>query len=289
MLKSHEVKSAFAAISSPGNFDSGNWTVTMNTALFSSRTGVSKVGDLNLDEAAEVAAGVYHEVRHAEQHFRIARMLAAASTKQAVADIAAEIKAETLIPIDVALAAAADPLKATSATAGLLGEAKEWRSATSGLHRTYKNVVNDWAMEARSAQNVSYDPLRYEGAKGGLEKWLKWWRGSKRLGFVDSHLKAVKAVTSKSRVDKLALTHMRAIRAAMDKLEKAWTKVESGWAQADPHARLKRLQKFEQSALPAFANVLHAAYRAQPHEMDAFEAEVAVGKEFRAAGKPAKP
>jgi len=289
LLKSHEMKPAFAAISSPGNFDSMSWTVTMNTALFSRRSGVSKVGDLNLDEAAEAAAGVYHEARHAEQHFRIARTLAGESTKQSVPDIAAEIKAATLIPIDVALAAAAHPLKATTFNAGLLAEARDWRSATSGLHRGYKNVINVWDAEARSAQNVSYDLPALTGAKAGLETWMKSWRGSNRLKFIEGHIKAVKAVRPKSGVDTLALTNMRAIRAAMVKLEKAWTKVDSGWAQARPQEKLKRLQNFEQNALPAFEKALHAAYRAQPHETDAYEAEVAVGKQFRAAGKPAKP
>lgn len=289
LLKSHEMKPAFAAIASPGNFDSRNWTVTMNTALFSSRSGVSKVGDLSLDEAAEAAAGVYHEARHAEQHFRIARMLAGESTKTLVADIAAEINAATMIPIDVALAAAAAPLSATTANAALLAEAKDWRSATSGLHRGYKNVVNVWDMEARAAGSVSYDLPALTGAKAGLETWMNKWRGADRLKFIEGHLKAVKAVKSKSGVDTGALTNMRAIRTAMDKLEKAWTKVDSGWARAKPKEKLTRLQNFEQNALPAFEKVLHAAYRAQPHEQDAYDAEVAVVKQFRAAGKPAKP
>jgi hypothetical protein len=66
-------------------------------------------------------------------------------------------------------------------------------------------------------------------------------------------------------------------------------KGDSGWAQAKPKEKLTRLQNFEQNALPAFEKVLHAAYRAQPHSKDAYDAEVAVSKQFRAAGKPAKP
>jgi hypothetical protein len=165
LLKSHEMKPAFAAIPSPGNFDSMSWTVTMNTALFSSRSGVNKVEDLNLDEAAE---------------------------------------------------------------------AKNWRSATSGLHRGYKNVVNVWDMETRAAGSVSYDLPALTGAKAGLETWLKKWRGADRLKFIESHLKAVKAVKSKSGVDTVALTNMKAIRAAMVKLEKAWTKVTAAGPRLSP-------------------------------------------------------
>ena len=61
-----------------GEFDANDWKITMNPARFSKRVPAPvTVGDLTADEQALAVSMIYHEARHAEQHFRIARVEAA--------------------------------------------------------------------------------------------------------------------------------------------------------------------------------------------------------------------
>jgi hypothetical protein len=99
-----------------GQFDSADWVLDLNPERFEKAT----VDD---SEAADVARTVYHEARHAEQDFRMARMLAARP-------MSASAIAEKLdMRDDVAAAAKKQPLKGASHERA---EAKRWFESEHG-------------------------------------------------------------------------------------------------------------------------------------------------------------
>jgi hypothetical protein len=288
-LSVHEMLHAFdPKQTTPGNFDPVTWTMGLNTALFTQRTGVSKVSDLDVKEAATIAAMIYHEARHAEQHFRIARMVAGAS-KQTGADVVKEVMKVTQIPVNPATAAAGFPLAVTSANKQLLAEATDWEAVTSGRHGRYRNVVVPWELEVRSAKNVSFDPLRGVKARAWFRQFLAVWGGSARWKVVKDHIKTVKALKPKTSVDNVVLANLRAIDAQMTKVAAAWKDLDGDWDKLDPKELLERVQAFKKKPLNALIDALHNAYLAVPTEKDAWATGGAVEKQFLAATAPPKP
>jgi hypothetical protein len=122
-------------------FDAASWTMTINPAEFSHRPGVRTLGDLEREEAAVIASTVYHEARHAEQRFRVARLDAAEGHKPAFT-----------MPGGTAEAAAASPL----ATGGREAqEAREWREDQTGADALYRAVINRWLPEVGPALKLA--------------------------------------------------------------------------------------------------------------------------------------
>ncbi len=286
-LASREVLSAVTTTgSASGTFSRVTWTITINTTLFSNRAGVTKVGELTLDEAAEIADTIYHEIRHSEQYFRMARIKAAQSSKKDAGEIAAEIAKAMDIPPEVAQAAAAAPLQATKENAGLIAEAKDWESITIGIHATYKGVINQWGNEADEARDlakaVSAANLDATKTKVGAHI-TKWKNDALRSKFVESHLTTVEAIKDKSHMDDLVLAHLKAIKADLVKVNAAWKDVEDNWGTDDAAKKLAHL-KGPQAPLKELAANLYKAYRDHLHEKDAWETGAAVGKEFRKQG-----
>jgi hypothetical protein len=287
-LGSFEVKSDFSGTgAASAGFDRGGWSIAINTGLFSSRSAITKVGQLTLDEAAEIADTIWHEMRHSEQYFRIARMRAAlSSTKKTAAEIAKELKDGMSIPADVALAAAGAPLKAVKGNEKLLAEAKDWESITLGFHSTYKENITAWVLENRSALDVAngVTDKNLATTRGGLAAFVTSWTNDADRGkFVASHTTATEAIATKSPLDKLVLKHLKEIKPALAKVQAAWKDVEDNWAKDTDAQKLARLRAM-QSPLNDFDTALYAAYRDHLHEKDAWETGVAVGKEFRKQG-----
>ncbi len=83
-----------------GQFDFTTWTLQIDSGL------VSKASVTD-DDMADVADTVYHEARHAEQWWRMARLQAGKGVK------ADDVKKGMFIPADVAKKATSNPLKAT--------------------------------------------------------------------------------------------------------------------------------------------------------------------------------
>ena len=250
-IGSYEVKPNYVASGTEsGSFSRVTWSMDINTAKFSSRAGVTKVSDLTLDEAAEIADTVWHEIRHSEQYFRIARVRAAESKKTG-ADVAKEIEKDMSIPPAVAQAAAAKPMKAAKDNAYLRAEAKDWESITIGLHASYKGIINTWMGEAREARDAAgaVDATNLAATKGTLAAHINGWKTSDQRGkFLDSHLKTVEAVKDKSRMDKLVVKNLKAIKAALTKVQTAWKAVVDNWATDDAAARLRRLSAMSDPA-----------------------------------------
>ena len=286
-LGSFQVKSDLAGTgAASGSFGRGAWSVSINTAKFSDRAGITKVGQLTLDEAAEVADTIWHEMRHSEQYFRIARMRAGLSAKTTAAEIATELKDGMGIPADVALAAAGAKLVAAPGNAQVMTEAKDWESITLGFHSTYKNNITAWVLEGRDALAISNalaaGNLADTHAKFGAFV-TSWTADDNRGKFVDRHITAVDAIAAKSPLDTIVLRNLKAIKPALAALQVAWKAVEDNWATDTDAQKLTRLQG-AQGPMRNLDAALYAAYRDHLHEKDAWETGAAVGSKFRTLG-----
>lgn len=91
--------------SSSGWFDYGEWSITVNAAQFGSgNTAATKVKNLGAENIADVGNTLYHEARHCEQFWLIARMMAGKGIS------AEKITEQTSIPARVANAAQGNKL-----------------------------------------------------------------------------------------------------------------------------------------------------------------------------------
>jgi hypothetical protein len=290
-MGSYEVAPTYTTTgSASGVFSRVTWTMEINTTKFSDRPHVTKTSDLTLDEAAEIADTVYHEIRHSEQYFRIARIRAARSKKTGAA-IAKEIETDMSIPPKVAQAAAAAPMKAAKDNRYLIAEAKDWESITIGRHAEYKGIVNTWmdeADEARTAVN-GVDATNLTATRDAIKKHVDDWATSdSRNKFVGVHLKETDAIASKSRMDVLVVKNLTAIKATIGSVRRRWKAVTDTWAGDSAARRLRHLTAM-QGPLRTLANQLYAAYRDHLHEKDAWETGAVVGGEFRRLGPPPPP
>ena len=268
-------------------FDFGNWHLIINTTLWSDKAGASKLSDLTIDEAAAGAGTVYHEARHAEQHFRIARMDAGQSKHRVAADIAAEIRQVRSYPVAVADAAAGNLLAGTAANTALLDEAREWETMTHGRHARYRSIVNRWLLEARAAQQPfeTMHPMYPDVTARKLAGFLDAWENHPdRAKFVTAHAKTVAALPKKSSGDKVVLAQLGALQTALKNLFTAWNALKAN-SNAGPAAQLPRFRAF-QELMRTLVKALQAAHHAQSHEEDAHEAGDAVAAEFRLGAKP---
>lgn len=269
------------------SFDFGDWRLIINPTLWSAKAGASKLSDLTIDEAAAAAGSIYHEARHAEQHFRIARMDAGRSKHTATADISAEIRKVRSYPVPVADAAAGNFLPGTAANVTLLDEAREWEAMTHGRHARYRSIVTRWMLEARAARQPfeSMHPMQLDLTANKLADFLDVWENhSDRSKFVTAHAKTVAALPKRSPGDKLVLAQLSAIQTALTGVLTAWKAIKSN-SKAGPAVQLPRFKAL-QELVRKFVKTLEAAHEAQPHEKDAHEAGDAVAAEFRLRAKP---
>jgi hypothetical protein len=160
-----------------GQFDFTTWTIDINEKLV-------KQDEVTDDELSDVADTMYHEARHAEQWFRIARWLAGTKKKKA-----AEIAAEMAIPDDIAKKAVAAGLKESGKVAKkLMGKdaIAEEKKMLAEAEAWHKNIYGTGGT-ARNATLNALDPTgtAYETAKKAHD--------DKYLDAVDKNQKAEQA------------------------------------------------------------------------------------------------
>jgi hypothetical protein len=272
----------------PGAFWHDSWKLIMNTTIWSSSRG-TKLSDLTVDEAADAAALIYHEARHAEQRFRVARVVAADSKAGTTDKIADEItKTLEIKERPVALAAAGNPLAKSTANAALRDEAQDWREVTVGRHKPYRQNVNSWELELLSAMatidQIMKKPIEIGGAKDKLAPIIKGWQSSAtRARFFPKHARTVKAIKSKSAGDKDVERNVKAIQAATKKLSDEWAAIEKGWSGWPLNEKLKQIRDFKTTQLYGLYMAVHTAYIEEAHEKDAFATGDPVKARFKDA------
>jgi hypothetical protein len=246
-------------------FDHESWSMFINPDTFTHRPDeVHSLGDLTADEAAIIAMTVYHEARHGEQHFRIARL--EAGQGKAI---------DPMMDADAAAAAALDPLKARGADPLELREARDWYSVEYGDDATYREAVTDWQGKIREMARLSRDVKADETAdlKERIGSLLKGW--SKYGGaaeYVRSHL-----ASAKKRGMSTIVKNISRINAAYDAVEAAHKKLGANPSPAD----FKPLAE----ALRELYRAVNKAYEEAPVEFDAYRTGDAVFYAFHKALK----
>jgi hypothetical protein len=247
----------YASSGDTGAFSRVKWTIEMNTSAFSKR-GITKVGDLNKDEVADIVDTIYHEARHAEQAFRIAQM------KAKEGKTAQQIVTAMSIPAVVAAAAANNPLQGSDETKG-------WEAFMVGKYETYKgqvaslrdqiNDMRDELGKGRTATKITRTDPKITRIKTHLE------------GFFTTEKAKIEHIAHKDAADTSVLRHINEIKAAFDAL-----KTEFDIQKADD-------TKVDLPKLKALARTLHEArynaYRDYEHEKDAWATGGAAGTAFK--------
>lgn len=258
--------------SDSGSFNRVTWSIKIGTDHFTKRPNITKVGQLNTAEVAEIVDTIYHEARHSEQYFQIARMKAGEGMKGD--DIAKAMS----IPPEVAYAAEASPLKGdTKAGKKELAEAKGWEAITVGKYGDYKGRMNTLGGEVKAV---------WEAYSGGGNDWNVWMGkiGAKmatvktRLdGFFATQKTKIEAIKKKDQLDKTVLKHINAVNKAYDALK---TEYDAQLGNTDLYApdKLKKL-------ILKLYDARYAAYRDFEHEKDAWATGAAAGKAYSQKAK----
>jgi hypothetical protein len=246
-------------------FDHESWSMFINPETFTHRPDeVHSLGDLTADEAAIIAMTVYHEARHGEQHFRIARLEAGQGKE-----------IDPMMDADAAAAAGADPLKARGADPLELREARDWYSVEYGDDATYREAVTDWQGGireiARAARDVKPDGTGDLRERIGrlLKAWSKYGGAAE---YVRSHL-----ASAKKRGATTIVKNVSRINAAYDAVEREFKKLGTNPSPQD----FKPLAE----ALRELYRAVNKAYEEAPVEYDAYRTGDAVFYAFHKALK----
>jgi hypothetical protein len=263
-VKTVDVKVATGSLAAAAEFDASQWRMYLNPAEFTHREEVQTCGDLTEDEAAKIAMTVFHEARHAEQHFRMARLL---QSQHKALDFEMDE--------DAAGAAGDAPLRGRE-----LSEAREWHTNVGAEDATYREAVTSWMSEVRKAAILAskVDAASAGDVRERIGRLLHGW--SKPGGaedYIRSHLGS-----ARRRKATLVINDITRITAAFDRVEAAFEALPEG---AEPSA-FKKLA----AELIELNKAVYAAYTDQPVEADAWEAGnaiyEAVTKAFAAAPVP---
>jgi hypothetical protein len=91
-------------LSSAAQFWSKGWEMTVDRTRFTGRSGPLAIGQLTKQQMTDLVENIYHEARHAEQHYKVAQLLGGQRKSEA------EIAREADVPENIAKRARAEPL-----------------------------------------------------------------------------------------------------------------------------------------------------------------------------------
>ena len=303
-------------------FDPESWSITVDQFAVvrnPKADWTTKMSDLDVDFVAGLASACYHEIRHAEQSFLVARLAAQeAGGKKSAMEIAAELS----IPEWVASAA----LAAFKATGPLSTEeqkkAQGWRALSSGgRHHDY------WVWNEGFRQYIcsfaAFDFWRKIGDKPHASIWLMWQDAihpaiekiqGKHGPKVDTKISSLTKIPHPNPVDENVLLHLTAIRDGMQKVFAAdrelgnalrWANLTaavasmSSWAMSGTQAKIYELEailgdeRAQSAAMVLWGKLLELcdttvkAYLAYPEEADAYIIGGVVESDVRRRGASA--
>jgi hypothetical protein len=238
-----------------GQFFADSWQMVLHPLAFTKRPGVKTMGELTADEAALVAHTVYHEARHAEQHFRIARLQAAKGEETGLE-----------LEENVAKAAAAAPLTAQTGSAREFKEAKDWEAIEYGADAIYRQAVTTWLFEVRETLDLvrKADTANAADVRERVGRRIAGWVRRDGAGqYIRSHLASARARKA---------TELAADIVGIDKALTQVQQVDGALTEAASPEVFKPLVE----ALIGLNRAVYTAYGRQPVEADAFEAGNAV-------------
>ena len=276
-----------------GGFARSSWSVQLDLARVAQGPLTTKIGTLAPDRIAEVTSVCYHEARHAEQAFAVARLVASEGGKDAKA-----IATEVDVPEWVATAAlgARGPMPARAA----LADVRLWRAiGQAGKHSDYWKWNEDFRGFAANVVKGFASPPP-SGVDAIIASWeafartlASWQRDT--LPFLDVKIAALTRRRRPDASDTIVLRDVRKIHAAVGKVKSA----NATLAAEINRFRARRANTRRPITVPqatviqssfaldwlklelAVRNlsiVADAAYEAYPHEADAYATGKAVEK-----------
>jgi len=270
-FKTHNVPLCKVTIKSglgfDGKFEQKPWEILINPDNFSATPGAKVLDDLDKDEVESVVGTFYHEARHADQDFLVARMLAGKGKK------ASEINAKTQIPVWVADEAVKQKLTKTSPDIDQLphaevlfdtmyGEHKELLAFIIDLSDTLQTVKNEaLAVDAKSLSSVVTK-------SGSLVKKLEAWSTST----LKKKLENLGKKKNKSALDQQMFDDLTKIDKQLQIVIPAWKKLSK--------PTVADIQGFGKQ-LDGLFTVVFEAYKKLESEADAFRVEDMVKGEFK--------
>jgi hypothetical protein len=292
---------------SAGGFVQKSWTVQFNLASTAKQPLSAKIGGIPADRISEIAGVLYHECRHAEQAFLVARLVASeAKGAKTAKQIAAELE------LDEAAADAA--LKATGPLPGGkagVAKIKGWRTFDKGgAHFDYWEFNEHLQQFVANVIKSIPDPAPegVDGIRAELTKlaptFADWRRST--IAFADTKISALKADRGRDATADRVLRDLTKTRGVLKQVMDAEAEALRHIGRLDARQRQSRplsveeAQLFQlqvaspwitlQRALAELVVVTGKAYEAYPQEADAYEAQHAVMKDFTAKNaKAARP
>ncbi len=278
-----------------GGFAQSSWTVQLDLARTAQGPLTTKIGTLAADRVAEVANVCFHEARHAEQAFTVARLVAGEGGKDAKT-----IAAEVGIPEWVAAAAlgAKGPMPSKAA----LADIRLWRAINqTGKHSDYWTWNEDFRGFAANvvAGFPSPSPSAVDkviAAREDFTKTLAEWQKD-TLPFLQKKIDALTKLKRPDASDNIVLRDIRQIKAAVAKVVQQDAKLAAEITRfrarrANPRKPITVSQAAEiqstfeldwlglEIAVRQLSITADAVYEAYPHEADAYATGRAVEKAF---------
>jgi hypothetical protein len=251
------------SLGTDGRFDQEHWKMLINPNKFSDRPNVKTLGDLRTDELTNVVGTFYHEARHADQDFLVARMLAGKG------DTAAQIHAKTEIPTEVAQEAVDKKLTNTSADHDQLPGAEILFDTMYGEHKELVEFVvkhsGDIQLLAQAASKaIDKNALQGVAVKSSdlvtkLENWST---------VFDKKLDVLGKKQKKTALDQQMFDDVTKINKQMNIVIKEWKAITKPLVKDDS-------EDFAQT-LGIFLTELDPVYRRLENEKDAFSVEKTV-------------
>ena len=144
-----------------GAFSPALWQITLNEAGFRD--------DCTAEQRARAAGVVYHEARHAEQYFRVARMLAGQAQPGAnAASEGARIAKELGLREDVATVAARSPLSDPGKKKSRSKQEQQEREKEYAEAKTWKDAMDRYHGKGGVAETLKTAQARFNAARRGL-------------------------------------------------------------------------------------------------------------------------
>jgi len=258
-------KHDFRTSGSVGAFRKFEWMIYFNSDQL--KEDGETVGALSQKAASDIADTVYHEARHAEQAFRIARMLAGEGKT------AEEIASDIYVPADIAEKAIADPLKKTKDNAEEFAEAKDWYNMMAGIHFNYRMKMNEFGDNAFDTyKSISeLKPENFHTTKHKITEFMKEVI-DERAPWLVNEKKRLDEIPNPSDMDKNILGHVTKV---FDESIQAIVKWDDGKVASDEAS----LQAMKEPIMNLWLATFNA-YKEFAIEKDAWEVGESAGKKF---------
>lgn len=295
---SSEITIVDGAPGASGEFDFSTWAIELNEAT--AFPGATTLADLTEDQIRDTADTVYHEARHSEQWFRMARNRAGKalndkSTNDDRQDAADTIADEMGIPVNVALEACNNPLQASwiSKFFGIkdksIEEAEAWDKSIYGADSNYRDeiVLGDFSTDVESMYEhlqaaIDEYPSDYEDlpekdkkpvrAAARIERkkaepiFKRVVKAKKKL--LRPEIKRITAIRKKTAVDNIMLGHLNTVTEKIEAMEEKFP--------TNHYTKLKDATAISEE----MKDEMYQAYRDLPEEADAWPTGEAVSAEY---------